>query len=60
MGFVPARMHSTRCRRPSTQDQEAGKDGQAKLIESSFPPLNFFDPAEAAPAAAHLVHDPAK
>ena len=40
--------------------QAAGKDGQAKTIESTFPPLNFFDPAEqaAAPAAAHLVHDP--
>jgi predicted dehydrogenase len=40
--------------------QEAGKDGQAKMIDSTFAPLNFFDPAEraAAPAAAHLVHDP--
>ncbi len=38
--------------------QEAGQDGQARMIESTFPPLNFFDPAErAAPAAAHLVHD---
>ena len=40
--------------------QEAGRDGQAKMIESTFAPLNFADPAEptAAAAAAHLVHDP--
>ncbi len=40
--------------------QEAGKDGQARTIDSTFPPLNFFDPAESAAvsAAAHLVHDP--
>jgi predicted dehydrogenase len=39
--------------------QEAGKDGQARKITSTFPPLNFFDAAEPADApAAHLVHDP--
>lgn len=40
--------------------QEAGRDGQARAIESTFPQLNFFDRAESAEAvqAAHLVHDP--
>lgn len=38
--------------------QEAGEDGQAKMIDSTFTPLNFFDPAEQAAGPAHLVHDP--
>ena len=39
--------------------QAAGKDGQARMITSTFPPLNFSDAGEPAEApAAHLVHDP--
>lgn len=38
--------------------QESGRDGQAKPIESTFPPLAFGAAAEAVPA--HLVHDPGR
>lgn len=40
--------------------QESGRDGQAKLIASTFAPPNLADGAETTvpPAAAHLVHDP--
>jgi predicted dehydrogenase len=34
----------------------AGQDGQARTIESSFPPLNFFD-ADDETVAPHLRHD---
>ncbi len=37
--------------------QAAGRDGHAREIESTFT-LPPFGPAPAAPAAAHLVHDP--
>lgn len=40
--------------------QAAAKDGQAKTIESTFAPLNFFDKAEREALAAHLVHDPTR
>jgi predicted dehydrogenase len=38
--------------------QAAGKDGQARQIDSTFAPLDFFDQAEREAVAAHLVHDP--
>ncbi len=38
--------------------QEAGRDGQAREIVSTFTPPSFADKGEAA-APAHLVHDPA-
>jgi predicted dehydrogenase len=36
--------------------QAAGRDGQAKVIESTFTPPNFTPKEEA--TAAHLIHDP--
>ena len=36
--------------------QESGEDGQARAIESTFPPLQFATPAAAIPT--HLRHDP--
>jgi predicted dehydrogenase len=35
--------------------QAAGRDGQARAIESTFTPPTFFDEREQ--AAAHLIHD---
>ena len=35
--------------------QEAGRDGQARQIESTFTPPSFADPHHQ--GAAHLVHD---
>jgi predicted dehydrogenase len=35
--------------------QEAGRDGQARMIESTFTPPSFAE--EAAEEAAHLIHD---
>ncbi|MEP7355808.1 MAG: Gfo/Idh/MocA family oxidoreductase [Anaerolineales bacterium] len=37
--------------------QEAGRDGRARDINSTFTPQSFGEPAVAAPAP-HLVHDP--
>jgi len=35
--------------------QEAGRDGQARAIESTFTPPSFFDEHEQ--LAEHLIHD---
>lgn len=38
--------------------QESGRDGQAKPIESTFPPLAFGQARDSGPA--HLMHDPGR
>lgn len=37
--------------------QESGQDGQAKWIESTFPPLRLEEMEPAAKMPAHLIHD---